>query len=892
MEKIYLKDYQAPHFQIPETFLSFDIQPDGTRVHARLSFKKTISENTKNENLHWHKKAPVDPSTDLKLEGEDLTLEDIQLNGQPLVSGKDYELRPNSLVLKNPPAEFTLETRVKIHPDKNTALSGLYKAGENLMTQCEAQGFRRITYYMDRPDVMSSFKVQIEADKTKYPVLLSNGDRIETKDLPGGRHQAVWKDPHKKPAYLFAMVAGDLAKIEDSYKTGSGKSVKLEIYAEKNKIDQCDYAMESLKKAMEWDEKRFGLEYDLSTYMIVATDDFNAGAMENKGLNIFNSRLVLANLETASDQRFEAIESVVAHEYFHNWTGNRVTLRDWFHLSLKEGLTVFRDQEFSMDQISRDQVRIQNVIDLRESQFAEDQGPNSHPIRPESCFSVDNFFTSTIYEKGAEVIRMMQTMVGRPGFRQGMDLYFQRHDGQAVIIEDFAQAIADGNKIPQGEWDQFKLWYSQAGTPKIKVEESFDANKKTYRLKLTQSCAPTPGQPTKKPFHIPLELQLLSPAGKPIAASNPKLQTNSEGKTLVHLKQAAEELIFENLNEKPILSLNRGFSAPVELEWDRPLEESIFLFQHDTDAFNRWEAGQKLFQQEFQELLRNPESRPNSAVKNAMLAVLKDEQLPNALKATMLTFPSLGYLAQIVPGFKAEKFETAYHSLWKNYGAALKPELAKIYERLAGKPSQKVDPQARGDRALKNWSLAMLCWEGSGSAYAEKQFQDSKLMTDQESSLYQLIQHTNEPGHKALQAFFERWKDDKLSLNAWWRLQSTTERPETFDTVKRLARHERFQISNPNAVYMLLRGFGDNLTRFHRGDGETYEWMAGKVLEIDRLNPQVAARVAACFDFCLKVEEPLKQKAKQSLKALVDQKPSSNTFEIISRVLAGLEAKA
>lgn len=871
MEKIYLKDYQAPDFSIPQTFLNFDIRSESeVIVTAELKFQRAHSK-----------------TTDLVLDGGELNLLQVKMNGKVL-SADEYEATPSQLKVKNPPAEFTLETQVKIHPDKNTALSGLYKTGPYLMTQCEAQGFRRITYFLDRPDVLSSYTVKIEADSKKYPHLLANGDCTESKDLSNGRRQVTWKDPHKKPSYLFALVAGDLAVIRDEFKTRSGKSVKLEIYSEPAKIDQCHYAMESLIKSMKWDEERFGLEYDLSTYMIVATDDFNAGAMENKGLNIFNSRLVLANLETATDKRFEAIESVIAHEYFHNWTGNRVTVRDWFHLSLKEGLTVFRDQEFSMDQISRDLVRIQNVIDLRESQFAEDQGPNAHPIRPESCYSVDNFYTATIYEKGAEVIRMMQTMVGRPGFRKGMDLYFKRHDGQAVIIEDFASAIADANNIPKGAWDQFKLWYSQAGTPQVTVEESFDASKKRYHLKLSQSCPSTPGQSQKLPFHIPLELEWFGAEGQALKVNHPRLTKNTEGKQLFHLTEIATEITLENLSEKPILSLNRGFSAPIELKWERPLAELFFLYRNDTDAFNRWESGQKLFQDEFQRLLKDPKARPEPFLVQAMEHILKSQDLNSALKATMLGFPSLGYLAQIIPGFEAESFEQAIHSLYRNYGKALKNLLEETHQNMVKLASKEVHPTARGHRALKNWALMMLCWEGSGVTLMDRQYHESSLMTDKEAALYSLIQHSTELGQKALDQYFNQWKEDGLMLNSWWRVQASAERPDTLERVKGLLKNEKFKMTNPNAVYSLLGVFGDNLTQFHRGEGEAYDFMAQKILEVDRLNPQVAARISGCFDFCLKVKEPLQNKARKTLKALVDQGLSKNTYEIISRTLTSL----
>lgn len=868
MEKTYLKDYAPSDFQIPVTHLDFDIQIDHTVVTSKLSVKK------------------VNPKASfLLLDGEELSLQDIQIDGKPLPASS-YQIDPKTLKILNVPDQFELQIKVKIYPDRNTSLSGLYQSGTNLITQCEAQGFRRITYYLDRPDVMSSFTVKVTADSKKFPVLLSNGDLIETK-VNQGSTTVTWKDPHKKPCYLFALVAGNLGVIKDHFTTRSGRRVKLEIYSEHTKLDQCHYAMESLQKAMKWDEDRYGLEYDLDTYMIVATDDFNAGAMENKGLNVFNSRLIVASPKTATDQRFEAIESVVAHEYFHNWTGNRVTLRDWFHLSLKEGLTVFRDQEFSMDQISRDLVRIQNVVDLRESQFAEDQGPNAHPIRPESCYSVDNFFTSTIYEKGSEVIRMMQTMVGRPGFRKGMDLYFKRHDGQAVIIEDFASAISDANGIPSENWNQFKLWYSQAGTPTVQVSESFDAANETYQLNLKQSTAPTPGQDQKLPFHIPLEIEFLTSTGEPLTVQTKSLERNSEGKQLFHLKKPTDQIQISGLKSKPLVSLNRSFSAPIVLNWERSQKELLTLFAKDTDAFNRWEAGQTLYQIHFNQLLQNPEF-VNPELGQAVKAVLADSAMSPALKAQMITLPSINYMAQITPDFKAERFQLAHDRLALGLAKSLQTEFEELYSSLRKQESGRIDAHSRGLRSLKNRALSYLAWSPIGVQWAEEQYFGSSLMTDQESALAILIAHSEKPAEKALQHYFETWKDDGLMLNSWWRLQATAEKAGTFEKVKNLAQHPRFKLTNPNCVYMLFGAFGDNVTQFHTGDGQTYKFLCEKLLEVDRLNPQVAARLASSFDFCLKADEQLKSRARQNLKALVGQGLSSNSFEIVSKTLSSL----
>lgn len=867
---IHLRDYKPAEFSISETRLAFDLHEDHVSVRSHLQFRRENS-----------------AAKDLELDGVELELIEVSLNGQKLLANQ-YELSINRLKILNVPDQFELSTLVRIHPETNTSLEGIYRSRGIFTSQCEAQGFRKITYYLDRPDVMSLFTVTIEADE-KYKSLLSNGDVIKKQSLGNGRHQATWTDPFKKPCYLFALVAGDFGILEDHFTTKSGKKVLLQIYAEHQQLPRCQYAMESLKHAMKWDEDRFGLEYDLSTYMIVATDDFTAGAMENKGLNVFNSRLIVADPTSATDNNYHSIESVIAHEYFHNWTGNRVTLRDWFHLSLKEGLTVFRDQEFSMDQVSRDLIRIDSVIDLRDSQFPEDQGPNAHPIRPESCHSVDNFFTSTIYEKGAEVIRMMQTMVGRPGFQRGMDLYFKRHDGQAVIIEDFARAISEANNQ---KWDQFQLWYSQAGTPRVHVQEKFDDKTGEYSATLTQSCPPTPGQPEKKPFHIPLILGLLDRQGAEVPLKDPEITVTTEGRQVLNLKRSSQTISARGLKDRPVLSLNREFSAPIEIDWQRPDEDLLYLFVEDSDAFNRWEAGQKLMLKELRRLIECAEQVlpfvADSQLVSALEQVLKDDKIGHAFKARMVDSPSLIYLTQTTTAFNPATFEMAFHQFDKIYGQKLAPLCLDIYQKLHGKHDNEFDPRARGSRSLKNWALKMLCWEGSGIPLAVTQFSKSKLMTDRESALYLLTQLTQREGDEALQQFYDQWQSEPLVLNKWWTVQASLQRKDTFDRVKKLGEHPAFRIKNPNCVYSLYGVFGNNLTQFHRNQGERYQFFANRILELDQLNPRVAAYLASAFDFCTKVDTTSRARAREVLRKTLDQKLSENCYEIMSKTFAAL----
>lgn len=873
-QKVFLKDYQPPAFQLSEIHLDFILNEDSSRIINTTQMKSVGS----------HK--------NLWLDGEELTLISVLLNGKK----PQYDVSSKGLMIYDVPATFELKIETETKPQENTSLEGLYKSNGVFCTQCEAQGFRKITYFLDRPDVMTTYTVRIEADEKKYPVLLSNGDRISKKSLGNGRHEVIWKDPFKKPCYLFALVAGDLGVIRDTFTTQSGKKVDLEIYAVHGMQDRCHFAMESLKKSMKWDEERFGREYDLSTYMILAVDDFNAGAMENKGLNIFNSRLVFADSKTATDADYFAIESVIAHEYFHNWTGNRVTLRDWFHLSLKEGLTVFRDQEFSMDQSSRALIRIDNVDDLRGYQFSEDAGPNAHPIRPASCFAVDNFFTGTIYEKGSEVIRMMQTMVGRPGFRKGMDLYFERHDGQAVIIEDFAKAISDPNKQ---DWSQFKLWYSQAGTPHVSIQEKYDAATKTYTLHLEQSCPPTSQEKlesvTKHPFHIPLVIGLLdSQTGKELTVQSSKATVNSEGQTLIHLKEANEKFVFENIPVRPVLSLNRQFSAPIHLNWkNKPAEsvlnEYLFLMKNDTDAFNRWESAQKIYQKSYRDLIEEYRTLQRSTVSPDVVAafasVVNDPSLDADLKAKLMALPGLDYIAQLEDLLDAKAFLKAHDALAEAFAKENENSLLKIYQEHHGKNVLSLDPKDFGKRRLKNKALGYLSNIEKHHGLVMTQMKSAHIMTDQQAGFGILLDLESPMRDEAIQWFFDRWKQDSLVLNKWFAHQAISIHSKTFETVQKLLSHPEFSLKNPNRVYSLLRNFGDNITQFHREDLDTYTFMADQILALDKLNPQVAARVSGCFDVWKKLPAQGQAKAHKQLERLVASGLSSNTHEILSKAL-------
>ncbi|KHD87718.1 MAG: aminopeptidase N [Bdellovibrio sp. ArHS] len=869
-EKIYLKDYKGPAFSVDSINLDFVINEDFCRVIAKSKMKRTAD------------------SAELRLNGVELKLVSVKIDGT-LLQADQYQVTDEEMIIPSTPAQFELEIETELQPQNNTSLEGLYKSNGIFCTQCEAQGFRKITYFLDRPDVMTSYSVTIEADKKKYPVLLSNGDRIKIEDLGNGRHKAYWRDPHKKPCYLFALVAGDLGVIRDTFTTASGRKVNLEVYAAHGKQERCWHAMESLKKSMKWDEETFGLEYDLNDYMIVAIDDFNAGAMENKGLNIFNSRLVLADANSATDVDFHSIESVVAHEYFHNWTGNRVTLRDWFQLSLKEGLTVFRDQEFSADMTDRGVQRIEDVDALRAGQFAEDAGPNAHPVRPESCMAVDNFFTMTIYEKGSEVIRMMQTIVGRKGFRKGMDEYFKRHDGQAVTTEDFAAAISEPNGK---DFALFKRWYNQAGTPVVQVHEAFDAAQGEYTLTLEQSCPATPHQPHKEPFHIPLLMGLLDKNGKELSLNCEKVQVNTDGKTLLELKEHKETFVFKGLKERPVLSILREFSAPVHLRWAASEDDLYFLMEKDTDSFNRREMAQKLGLSLLHTLIaRHREGAPlNIDVRylNAISATLQDADMDPSFKAKMLQLPSHAILAQEEEVLDAEAFHSARTALRTAIARENRTQLLDIYHKYHGLDPKSHDPKVFGHRALKNQALTYLAelHDPEILALVNKQYWEAQNMTDRMTALTILADTESDLREKALNDFYNNWKDDSVVINKWFTAQATTTRPQTLEDVKALTKHPAFNITNPNNVYSLLRAFGANIVRFNDPKTEAYEFYADKILEIDAKNPQVAARLCAAFNFVKKLDPVMKEKAMKQIKRMVAVETlSKNSRELLQSAI-------
>jgi len=869
-QRIYLKDYTKPHFEVESLSLDFDLHEDFCRVVA-ISKVKTLT-----------------PGKPLHLDGVDIELVSISINGETLSSAQ-YTLTAESLEIAQVPSHFELRVETKLFPQKNTSLEGLYRSSDTFCTQCEAQGFRKITYFMDRPDVMTKYAVTIEADKNKYPVLLSNGDRIKIEDLGNGRHKAYWNDPHKKPCYLFALVAGDLGVIRDEFTTRSGRKVNLEVYAAHGKQKRCWHAMESLKKSMKWDEDTFGLEYDLNDYMIVAIDDFNAGAMENKGLNIFNSRLVLADSNSATDADFHAIESVVAHEYFHNWTGNRVTLNNWFQLSLKEGLTVFRDQEFSGDMNSRSVQRILDVDSLRERQFTEDAGPNSHPVRPESCMAVDNFFTATIYEKGSEVIRMMQTIVGRKGFRKGMDEYFRRHDGQAVTTEDFAAAISEPNGK---DFTQFRRWYSQAGTPEVIVAEDYNPHNKEYHLTLAQKYVTNPGQPEKKAFHIPLLMGLLDSHGKEMELHCDKITRNSDGQTLIELREDLETYIFRLVPERPVLSILRELSAPVNLQWDARLEDLYFLMEKDTDEFNRREAAQKIALRLFSELIKHHQGKDPLKVDekfvNAIGKILQDETLSPAFKAQLLQLPSDVLLAQQEEVLDAPAFFAARKAVRRALAQAHKDTFVKIYNQYHEIEPLSRDPKVFGHRLLKNISLSFLqeLDDPSLTEIVVQQYQTAKNMTDQLVAMELLCSSGSAYRPKALEDFHNKWHADSVVLNKWFTAQAFSSRRDTFEVVKSLTEHPSFNIGNPNNVYALLRSFTQNFEIFHNPEYPAYEFLADMILKIDEKNPQVAARLCAAFNFVKKLPHEMKERALGQIRRVVaHEKLSKNCRELLQSAL-------
>jgi aminopeptidase N len=854
-QRIYLKDYTPPDYLIDQVFLSFDLHETNTKVYSEIKLRKNPKSKTAN-------------SSELFLNGVNLKLISIMINGDELKS-TDFLHTDAGLKIYNPAPEFTLKTIVEINPEANLSCEGLYISQGIFCTQCEAESFRKITFYLDRPDVMAPFTVEIIADQKKFPVLLSNGDLVKSESMGSGKHKVQWKDPFKKPSYLFALVAGDLGEVHGQHTTPTGRKIKLSVFASHGKQERCHHALESLKKAMVWDEQRFGLEYDLNQYMIVSIDDFNMGAMENKGLNVFNSRLVLADQKSATDQDFDTIEAVVGHEYFHNWTGNRVTCRNWFELSLKEGLTVFRDQEFSADLHSRSVQRIKDVDTLRARQFPEDVGPNSHPVRPESCLAVDNFYTSTIYEKGSEVIRMMQSLVGREGFRLGMDEYFKRHDGQAVTIEEFAAAISETNNI---DFTQFKRWYSQEGTPTVQVNEFYDEKTKSYKLNLKQ----IPFKSGQQPFHIPLKFGLIDKLGQEIKLEN----------SLLQLTELEQTFSFENLAAKPILSLNREFTAPIRIKSTTSNFDYIHLMKFDSDEFNRREASVKLLTGECMRLIKMLEqgqalnlSFVDPEVLQALRSILVDTKIDSKFKALILQIPSEISLAQEQPILNTDFIFTARQVI---FGAIVDKNLNTILEMYYGHHAK----NSSGDRALKNVLLSYISAAKNTNALdlIKKQYRVASNMTDRIAALSLICDHIAPERDELLNDFKSIWKDDKVVMNKWFQIQAQSQAADTFERVKFLKNDLSFDSKNPNNIYSLHGAFGSNLCRFHSENVEIYKWYLQELAEIDLANPQAASRISSAFQMTLKLNETTRRLVQSELKAVLSLSTlSKNAREILEK---------
>ncbi|CAN5378122.1 aminopeptidase N [soil metagenome] len=886
-------DYLAPAYWIDTVDLCFDLDPVKTRVLNKMTLRRN----------------PDVPSQALKLDGEELNLARVLVNGQ----GTSFKMEGSQLVLCDLPDAFELEIFTTTCPSKNTKLMGLYVSNDSFFTQCEAEGFRRITYFLDRPDVMASYSVTLRADKAKYPVLLSNGNLVAHGALDdgpnGARHFAKWVDPHKKPSYLFALVAGQLVSREQRITSRAGKDHLLQVYVRPGDLDKTEHAMTSLMHSVAWDEARFGLSLDLERFMVVATSDFNMGAMENKGLNIFNTKYVLANQSTATDIDFSNIESVVGHEYFHNWTGNRITCRDWFQLSLKEGLTVFRDQEFSQDLCAeasaRAVKRIEDVRVLRTAQFPEDAGPMAHPVRPDSYIEISNFYTVTIYEKGAEVVRMMQTLVGRDGFAKGMTLYFERHDGHAVTCDDFAQAIADANPMSDLArlLPQFKRWYAQAGTPRVEALGAYDATARTYTLTLSQTCWPTPGQPVKEPFVIPVGLGLLGVDGQDLPLQLEGETSAVAGTRTLVLTEASESFTFVNLDAEPVPSILRGFTAPVVLEFDYTDAQLLHLLAHDSDPFNRWEAGQRLAVTSAVNAIKSIAVSAdgtcvnvlNDAYLDAMREVLRHPTLDSAFKDLVLTLPSETYLAEQLDVVDPQHIHAVREAMRQQLATALKTDWEAAYAANHDTGAYTPDPESSGRRALAGMALTHLCLAAQTSGDAVwpgktlQRFKDAGNMTDRFNALAALVSSSHPLADQALALFHAMFKDEALVIDKWFSLQTSA--PDRggniLPAVKQLMKHADFSLKNPNRARSVISTFCQgNPAGFHRLDAAGYHFWCERVIELDTLNPQVAARLARALDRWSKLAEPYRSNAHQAIARVAARTDlSKDTLEVVTRAL-------
>ena len=876
-QTIYLKDYQVPDYLIHTVELNFTLDEQRTRVVSRLSL-------TRNPNSQ-------SSETALILAGENLKLIRIVLNDEQELTETDYHITPESLVIHDVPQQrpFTFTIENEINPKANTALEGLYLSNGMLCTQCEAEGFRKITYFLDRPDVMAKFTTTLVGDKDLYPVLLSNGNKVAQGEGENNQHWVTWEDPFNKPCYLFALVAGQLECLEDSFTTLSGRKVGLQIFVEQHDIDKCDHAMHSLKNAMAWDEQVYGREYDLDLYMIVAVSHFNMGAMENKGLNVFNTKFVLARPDTATDSDYEHIEGVIGHEYFHNWTGNRITCRDWFQLSLKEGFTVFRDQEFSGDRSSKAVKRIEDVNMLRTRQFAEDAGPLAHPIRPDAYIEINNFYTLTVYEKGAEVVRMLHTILGADGFRKGCDCYFERHDGQAVTCDDFVSAMEAANGQ---DLSQFRRWYSQAGTPVINITESYRPDEKTLALTIKQHCPPTPGQQTKEPLHIPITVGLIDKHGKAVTCRLQDSETKSDEVTL-QLTAAEQTFTFTGLAEKPVASILRNFSAPVKLTMDRSLDELAFLLSYDSDTFNRWEAGQLLSGQIITGLIADVQQgrtlQLSPIIITAFKQVLAQSWDDLSYFSLLLGLPSEGYLAEQMQVVDVEAIHIAREFVVHTLAKELHPELEALYLDNHRDESGQFNAGAIGRRRIKNMCLGFLSRleDEKNKQWSEQQFKSANNMTDQIAALANIVNFPHPAKQECLESFYQKWQQEALVIDKWFAIQASSPMPDAFATVTSLTAHPAFDLATPNRVRAVIGSFTQaNPLHFHTINGQGYEFLADHVIALDILNPQVASRMLGPLTSWRRFDPARQHLMKTQLERVMNSPSiSRDVYEVASKSL-------
>ncbi len=866
------KDYQPYPWNLQQVALNFEIGDQLTTVSSVMHL--SLVESGKGR-------------ADIVLDGQQLELVSIFLNENEL-DQQAYSCDANQLVIHNAPAVCTLRIQVRLRPQENTALEGLYSSGNFLLTQCEAEGFRKITYFPDRPDVMTRFEVRIQADQQRYPMLLSNGNAIDSGSTDDGRHWVVWEDPFRKPAYLFALVAGDLAFIEDEFITRSGRKVELRVYTEQRNIDKCDYAMQSLVRAMRWDEQRFDLEYDLDIYNIVATDNFNMGAMENKSLNIFNTKYVLARPETATDLDYQGVESVIGHEYFHNWTGNRVTCRDWFQLTLKEGLTVFRDQEFSSDMQSRAVKRIRDARDLRNRQFPEDAGSMSHPIRPDQYSEINNFYTMTVYQKGAAIIRMYHTLLGEEGFQKGMKLYFERHDGEAVTCDDFLAAMADANDT---DLDFFGRWYSQSGTPEVTVDGSYDAQHKTFTLRLSQHTPATHDQAEKQLLLIPFAMGLLSQQGEqiPLQLEGEKLAVGNT--RVLQLQQAEQEFVFQNVPAAPIPALLRDFSAPVKLHYDYSARQLGVLMQHDPDPYVRWQAAQQLAETAILENVRlhsqGLEMQLDPNLSKAFEALLQDQQTDPALLAEAMYLPAEDYLGEQMAVIDVDGIHAAREFTRRKLAEQLQDLFKARFQQLnTGQPYSN-SAAAMAERSLKNVCLSFLAELEWGQQLALQQFSNCDNMSDSMAALAALVYVDSAHASEVLQQFEQRWTEDALVMDKWFALQAIKPGDGAVQRVEQLLQHQAFSMTNPNRVRSVVGAFAmSNPTGFHAASGAGYRWLADRVIELNRINPQIASRMAAAFNQIKRYDAGRQALMTRELKRIADvPELSGDVAEIVNSAL-------